>query len=260
MIKIYFLSKIIIFVIIILFVGFYGKNYDFSTYSGEINHYRKETTEKSAFQFKYKIKYDYFNLINPPYSLLAYYKRSDYIGPNNINLNEYIITSIKDNEKKEYLGIDCIKVLGNIRSYFYCFNPICLYYCYNENKLNYIFIQVSNIPWKEQTGYIIKIDKDNNIHEKYIYHKKKMHVSPFNPTEGQMYEFKINKKNLNIKLYNASIIEDINNKNLVMNIQLTLNKDKFTYFRLPRNHITVFRIYIQALFLYLKKYRYFIHR
>ena len=87
-----------------------------------------------------------------------------------------------------------------------------------------------------------------------------MHVSPFNPTEGQMYEFKINKKNLNIKLYNASIIEDINNKNLVMNIQLTLNKDKFTYFRLPRNHITVFRIYIQALFLYLKKYRYFIHR
>ena len=87
-----------------------------------------------------------------------------------------------------------------------------------------------------------------------------MHVSPFNPSTGQIYEFKTNikenNKNLIINVYNGEKINELNKNELIMTVNMNLNSKKFTYYRIPRNHLTIVRIYYQV-FLWLKKYRYF---
>ncbi len=250
----------LILLFILWFIGFYGKKNNYNSYSGFVKHIRYKTTDKDEFKFKYNVKYDYFNLIKPPKSLLAKFNRKNYIGKN-MPIDIYIKNFVKKNDK-DYIEIDKIEFLGNIESYFYCFNPICLFYCFSNNKLEYIVAQVSNIPWKEKTCYLLKI-KNNEIDENYIFHKKKMHVSPFNPSKGQTYEFKLdsnNIHNLTINVFNTNDLNKINKETLLMTVILRLNKKKFFYSRLPRNHITVLRIYIQALFLFLKRYRYFKHQ
>ncbi|VVU94460.1 Protein of unknown function (DUF1365) [seawater metagenome] len=256
-----FIFKLVVAIMFMLILGFKGKKINFSSYQGQVVHHRYKTKDKDEFKFKYNVKYDYFDLKSPPNSILASFRRSDYIGPKEVDIYDFIIESIKKKEKNEYTGIDQIKFLGNIRSYFYCFNPICLFYCYNDNKLKYIFAQVSNIPWKEQTAYILKIDDNGMLNKDSIFHEKKMHVSPFNPSKGQIYEFKLNSKNkdLRINVYNTPKKSEVTQENLLMTITLALKENRFNYLRLPRNHITVLKIYYQALFLYLKKYRYFKH-
>ena len=66
------------------------------------------------------------------------------------------------------------------------FNPLSIFYCYEDNKLKAIFYEVKN-TFNEQHTYIFKIKDNEEIAQKC---KKKFYVSPFMDMETY-YNFKL---------------------------------------------------------------------
>ena len=94
---------------------------------------------------------------------------------------------VLDNLKKFNINenINKIKLLCYPRIFGYVFNPLSVFYCYEDNLLKAIFYEVKN-TFNEQHTYIFKV-KDNKIEQKC---KKKFYVSPFMDMETK-YDFKL---------------------------------------------------------------------
>lgn len=218
-----------------------------NTYRGSVVHNRLKTVDKCQFNFKYTVTYDYFNLERVPYS----YSRKDFIGDLTMDLETYLKMYIKNIELENYVEIKDIYSLCNLRSYGLCFNPIVIYFCYSKTDLIYILLGVSNTPWNDKTLYLLKIE-NNKIHKDYIFHKKKMHVSPFNPSNNQIYEFQLNFVEPNfyfrINLYNLD-------KKLILYTKLDIKRLKYNWLRYPNGYTTLISIYWQALKLYIRNQR-----
>ena len=83
-------------------------------------------------------------------------------------------------------NITKIKLLCYPRIFGYVFNPLSIFYCYENNILRAIFYEVKN-TFNEQHTYIFKIKNDEKIEQKC---KKKFYVSPFMDMETY-YNFKL---------------------------------------------------------------------
>ena len=97
-------------------------------------------------------------------------------------------TWVLDNLKKFNINenINNIKLLCYPRIFGYVFNPLSIFYCYEENLLKAIFYEVKN-TFNEQHTYIFKIRDNKEISQKC---KKKFYVSPFMDMETY-YNFKL---------------------------------------------------------------------
>ena len=73
-------------------------------------------------------------------------------------------------------NITKIKLLCYPRVFGYVFNPLSIFYCYENNDLRAIFYEVKN-TFNEQHTYIFNVKNNQNL----IQHncRKKFHVSPF---------------------------------------------------------------------------------
>jgi len=80
-----------------------------------------------------------------------------------------------------------VLLLTNLAAGGHTFNPISVYYVFEGERLINIVAEVTNIPWLEKTTYILAIQGGNRISNSL--HAKKLHVSPFNPHNNQLYEF-----------------------------------------------------------------------
>tara|TARA_B100000579_G_scaffold205334_1_gene167819 strand:- start:82 stop:843 length:762 start_codon:yes stop_codon:yes gene_type:complete len=83
-------------------------------------------------------------------------------------------------------NINKIKLLCYPRIFGYVFNPLSIFYCYENKKLKAIFYEVKN-TFNEQHTYIFKVNKNNKIEQTC---KKKFYVSPFMDMETS-YNFKL---------------------------------------------------------------------
>ena len=72
------------------------------------------------------------------------------------------------------------------KNFGYVFNPLSIFYCYQENNLKAIFYEVKN-TFNEQHTYIFKVNDDEKIEQKC---KKKFYVSPFMDM-NTFYNFKL---------------------------------------------------------------------
>ena len=72
-------------------------------------------------------------------------------------------------------NINKIKLLCYPRIFGYVFNPLSIFYCYQDEKLKVIFYEVKN-TFNEQHTYIFKVNDSNIVSQKC---KKKFYVSPF---------------------------------------------------------------------------------
>ena len=72
-------------------------------------------------------------------------------------------------------NINKIKLLCYPRIFGYVFNPLSIFYCYQDEKLKVIFYEVKN-TFNEQHTYIFKVNDSNIVTQKC---KKKFYVSPF---------------------------------------------------------------------------------
>ena len=232
-----FNSIILIKVFINQYYEYFFNIKDVYSFKGKVFHNR---ISKKKFSFKYNIDMDYFNLKNPPTNGFTYFDKE----------NHYNINEIKNLIGKKWEGeIFC---LTNLKTWGYSFNPISLFFCKKNNDLEYIIAEVYNIPWKEKTPYILKI-KDNIITNKI--HKKQMHVSPYNCMD-QYYHFDCNLNNNKIKF---SINVKENNKTIISSSFNLEKQENCNWFRLPRSHLTVFRIYYQAFWLWFRNHKIYNH-
>ena len=83
-------------------------------------------------------------------------------------------------------NINKIKLLCYPRIFGYVFNPLSIFYCYENNKLRVIFYEVKN-TFNEQHTYIFKVNGSDEVQQ---FCKKKFYVSPFMDMDTD-YNFKI---------------------------------------------------------------------
>ena len=134
----------------------------------------------------------------------------------------------------------------------YVFNPVCFWYCYDEDKLIAIICAVNN-TFGESHNYVIKLEEDKTIYTL----PKEFHVSPFYDINGK-YKFNFSKKNIvKIDYYfdkKLQLCTGINGIEIPWN-DLNLLK---TFIQHPFfTALVIILIHYQALKLFFKKNKYF---
>ena len=139
-------------------------------------------------------------------------------------LRKWVLTNLsKFNIKGD---ITKIKILCYPRIFGYVFNPLSIFYCYEEEKLKAIFYEVKN-TFNEQHTYIFKI-KDNEVITQKC--KKKFYVSPFMDMETY-YNFKLLNPNDKLSVF----IKQTDAKGTILTATQTGSKKELTFKQLSIN-------------------------
>jgi DUF1365 family protein len=107
----------------------------------------------------------------------ARFRRSDFRGDASQPLSETIRTLIQTRTGDQPDGP--IRVLANVRTLGYQFNPIAIYYVFDDSgeALTHVVADVTNMPWRESHAYVLTADADGVSVDGEA--EKKMHVSPY---------------------------------------------------------------------------------
>ena len=100
-------------------------------------------------------------------------------------------------------NITKIKLLCYPRIFGYVFNPLSIFYCYENNNLRAIFYEVKN-TFNEQHTYIFLVNENSKIISQNC--NKKFYVSPFIEMET-FYSFRLSEPDKNLKI----LIKQTNN-------------------------------------------------
>ena len=148
-------------------------------------------------------------------------------------------------------NITKIKLLCYPRMFGYVFNPLSIFYCYENNNLKAIFYEVKN-TFNEQHTYIFKIKDNEKIEQKC---KKKFYVSPFIDMETY-YNFKLSNPKDKLSIF----IKQTDGKEIVLTATQTGEKREFSFkqllinfFKYPLMTIKIISsIHYEAFFLWKK--------
>ena len=181
------------------------------------------------------------------FNIFSFYDK-DHGDRNGKPLKVWVLDSLKKFNINE--NINKIKLLCYPRILGYVFNPLSIFYCYEENSLKAIFYEVKN-TFNEQHTYIFKV-KDNKIDQKC---KKRFYVSPFMDMDTY-YNFKLLNPN---KKLSVSIIQT-DKDDVVLTAVQTGTRKEFTFkqlitnfFRYPLMSIKIISaIHFEALLLWKK--------
>jgi DUF1365 family protein len=194
---------------------------------------------------------------------LASFYRKDHLGHLKIPLKDEIKRLVKEESGYEVAGP--IRLLTNLRFWFYCFNPISIYYIFDAEDIHVemIVLEVSNTPWGERHCYILTPDiNTGNFSEQKFLLEKKLHVSPLMAMDyhydcrfiikSQSLFVKMNCLQDNNKHFSASLNlhrQEINSKNLARILW------KFPFMTAK----VIFLIYYQALITWVKGAKFYTH-
>ena len=148
-------------------------------------------------------------------------------------------------------NINKIKLLCYPRIFGYVFNPLSIFYCYQDEKLKVIFYEVKN-TFNEQHTYIFKVNDSNIVTQKC---KKKFYVSPFMNMDTY-YSFKL----LNPDEKLSVTIEQTDKKDTILTAVQTGERKDFNlkqlvvnFFKYPLMTIKIISaIHFEALLLWKK--------
>jgi DUF1365 family protein len=164
-------------------------------------------------------------------------------------LKDWVLKNIKKFNISN--NITKIKLLCYPRIFGYVFNPLSIFYCYENNDLRAIFYEVKN-TFNEQHTYIFKINDNEKIEQKC---KKKFYVSPFMDMETY-YNFKL----LDPKEKLSIFIKQTDGQETVLTATQTGDKKEFSFkqllinfFKYPLMTINIISsIHYEAFFLWKK--------
>tara|TARA_S200000501_G_scaffold373455_1_gene420619 strand:+ start:729 stop:1490 length:762 start_codon:yes stop_codon:yes gene_type:complete len=202
-------------------------------YNGLVTHNRFKPVKHSL---KYKtfsllIDLDEIEILSKKISIFSlnkfnifsfYYK--DHGARDGSSLKDWVIENIK--KFKISNNITNIKLLCYPRIFGYVFNPLSIFYCYEEENLKAIFYEVKN-TFNEQHTYIFKIKDKGSIELKC---KKKFYVSPFMDM-NTFYNFRL----LNPKKKLSVFIKQTDEKETVLTATQTGDKKEFSFKQLIIN-------------------------
>jgi DUF1365 family protein len=119
---------------------------------------------------------------------LAWFKRSDYLKPHDLPLEQAVRDLVAARTGARPLGP--IRLLTHLRYFGYCMNPVSFYYCFDEagKTLQTIVADITNTPWAERHQYVLTFDSEGVGRDtglKRFDFNKQFHVSPFMPMDLQ---------------------------------------------------------------------------
>ena len=165
-------------------------------YSGTVWHHR---TSPKDHKLAYKCWFLFLDLDNLPNTVgmilgcdrsgVMQFKTSDHANGTNSPLKEQIITQVKQTTGND--AIAHIYILTTPRFLGYIFNPLSIYYCYDEEmKLCALVYEVNN-TFRERHNYIVDINQADPANQESQHQTEKLfYVSPFMDTSGK-YDFTI---------------------------------------------------------------------
>jgi len=160
-------------------------------YRGEVGHKRYGS---SANRFSYPLFLMYLDLdelddVFKKYWLWstsrpapARFRRADHCGDPQVALADDIRSRIAAQTGRVHEGP--IRLLTHLAYFGHCFNPLSVYYCFDQTEqITDVILEVSNTPWGETHCYVL--NKERNLSGNGHHHRfsKEFHVSPFLPME-----------------------------------------------------------------------------
>ena len=202
-------------------------------YNGEVNHTRFKPVKHflNYKTFSLFIDLDEIEQLDKSISIFSHNKfnifsfyNKDHGDRDGNCLKKWVISNLK--KYKIEGNISKIKILCYPRIFGYVFNPLSIFYCYENDKLKSIFYEVKN-TFNEQHTYIFKIKDGEEIKQKC---KKKFYVSPFMDMET-FYNFKLIDPNQRLSV----MIKQTDTEGTVLTATQTGDKKEFNFKRLLIN-------------------------
>lgn len=237
-------------------------------YKGSISHKRRG---KSANRFRYSLfmmllDLDELDTVFDDYwfwstkgAALARLRRSDHYGDPSRPLKDCVRDLVAAKTGQRPAGR--IELLTHLSYFGHCFNPLSVYYCYDEHDdLHDVVLEVSNTPWGDQHCYVLgHNDNLSRQHHRYAFNKD-FHVSPFMPLDM---EYACRLTPPSDRLYIA--LDNYREGDKVFGSHLTLDRKPLTHknmaLTLARDPLMTLRvvglIHWQALKLWLKRAPYY---
>ena len=245
-----------------------------SIYEGSITHNRMTPAKN---EFNYKLFLVYLDLAeietvfkrrwlwSTDRASLCRFRRSDHFGDPKLSLDKTVRNKVENELGRRPKGP--IRMLTHLRYFGYYFNPISIYYCFDEtgSRLDVVVGEVSNTPWGEKHVYVLPVGDEcegNDVSKKRLLkfsNKKCFHVSPFMKMDLEYYwQMTVPAKNLFVQ------IEVKNQKETLLDVELELQRKAINGWTLANLLLkypwmtgkVIGLIYYQAFRLWLKKVPY----
>ncbi len=104
------------------------------------------------------------------------FRRADHLGPPEVPLAQAVRRLVAERTGREPAGP--VVLLTHLRTFGWLFNPIIVYYCYEEDgkEVMATVAEVTSTPWHERTAYVVEGTGPEVV-------AKQLHVSPFLPMD-----------------------------------------------------------------------------
>jgi uncharacterized protein len=115
---------------------------------------------------------------------LAEFRRSDFLGPADIPLDQAVRDRVEQETGQRPGGP--IRMLAHLRYFGLSFNPVAFYYCFagDGTTLETIVAEITNTPWRERHAYVLPLSEATGQGRMHAWEfAKQFHVSPFLPMD-----------------------------------------------------------------------------
>ena len=115
---------------------------------------------------------------------VASFRRRDYFGPSDVPLDTAVRDEVERQTGRRPAGP--VRVLTQVRHLGYVFNPVSIYYCWNEDdtRVEAVVADITNTPWNETHAYVFEADERSDEPYRFRF-AKRFHVSPFQDMDSQ---------------------------------------------------------------------------
>jgi DUF1365 family protein len=166
-------------------------------YEGWVRHRRMTPV---AHAFRYRLYLVYCDLADLPTLFsgrwfwsarrpsFAWFRRSDHFGSADEPLEESVRNLVA--ARIGWRPVGPIRMLTNLRYYGFQMNPICMFYCFNDDEetVEAVVAEVTNTPWNERHCYVLDLRGKAGDGTEFVEstpnmlsftNRKELHVSPF---------------------------------------------------------------------------------
>ena len=158
-------------------------------YTGHVRHIRYQPVEN---HFRYSLFMMYLDLgeLNILFQArtlwsverpnLAWFRRCDYLGDPSLPLETAVRELVQERLGQRPEGP--IRVLTHLRYFGHIFNPVSIYYCFDQsgNHVQAIVADITNTPWGERYSYVLGEKQNVSTGKGWRFRfAKTFHVSPF---------------------------------------------------------------------------------
>jgi len=191
----------------------------------------------------------------------AWFRRADYLGPPELELDDAVRTLVHERTGSRPDGP--VRLLTHARYLGHCFNPVSFYYCFDADgeRVRAVVAEVTNTPWGERHAYVLpRAEDDGRVMRDDV--DKAFHVSPFMGMDHH-YEWRMVEPGAELLVH----IDSLREGQKVFDATLTLRRRELDsaalariLWRYPATTLaTSGRIYLHALRLKLKGVPHFPH-